>query len=166
MASERFESGILVVFMKSSKLGRLFRERSGERRHRAMISVRGHGITYCSRLTAGRRYDPSRIGVCEPYSRMVRLKLPLGAGSQFDVSFGRSFWIRMVIEPSGSVFSPSVVLPMLYRLKSFSMKNSFSSYMLMCQKTETGGVLPFSKRRTYLFVPESGSPLSSTRVFG
>jgi hypothetical protein len=36
------------------------------------------------------------------------LKLPVGAGSQFDVSAGRSFWITIVSEPSGFFFSPSV----------------------------------------------------------
>jgi hypothetical protein len=41
------------------------------------------------------------------------LKLPVGAGSQLDVSAGFSCWMRMVSEPSGFFFRPSVVLPML-----------------------------------------------------
>ncbi len=43
----------------------------------------------------------------------MRLKLPAGAGSQFDVSVGLSFWIKTVSEPSGLFFNPSVVLPKL-----------------------------------------------------
>ena len=39
---------------------------------------------HSSRVTAGSRYDPSRMGLSAPYNRIVRLKPSAGAGSQFD----------------------------------------------------------------------------------
>ena len=40
------------------------------------------------------------------------LEPPRGGHSQFAVFSGRSCWMRMVMDPSGSVWRPSVVLPM------------------------------------------------------
>ena len=47
------------------------------------------------RLTAGNEYDPFRMGASDPYIRIVKLKLPFGAGSQFDCLSGPgfSFWM-------------------------------------------------------------------------
>jgi hypothetical protein len=65
---------------------------------------------------------------------------PFGTGSQFAVSAGRSFWIRIVSEPSGFLFSPSVVLPKLWRPRSFSTNSMSEPYIAMLHQQELAGV--------------------------
>src|SRR5215207_8344552 len=98
---------------------------------------------------------------------MVRLKAPLGAGSQFvSLSLpGLSFWKNSSSEPSALVLN-GIQLLTAKRLRLLPTWKPSASYSVIDQKALTGGVLPLSKRTTYLLEPSSGLPSPSAKFSG
>src|SRR5690242_627794 len=101
------------------------------------------------------------------YSRIIRMNLPRGAGSQLaSLSLpGDAFCIRMSSDPSALNLNAFLGLT-VYLFSGLSTKKYLASYIVTDQKPFAGGVWPFGKCMTYFFEPSYGFPLPSTWEVG
>src|SRR5688500_11447320 len=94
-------------------------------------------------VTAGGFHLPVSASAVGAYRRIVRVKAPLGAGSQFaSLSLpGLSFWKYSSSEPSALVLN-GIQLLTAKRLRLFATWKPSASYSVIDQKAFTGGVWP------------------------